>query len=173
MYLDGVLPSHRQRHQRRHWQRLAPLRTVDPGLTCKMDSDGVVLRATRIDTVASMSTADEPKTAGAIVGQRVRARRNELGISRNLLHTRSGIDVSHLARIENGTSNPTVTSLVQLAVALEIDVTELVAGLGAENLPVGSQAFSEADFRRELEARAGGGRAVVDAGETIKKREAR
>ena len=41
---------------------------------------------------------------------------------------------------------------------MELDDADLVSGLGAENLPTGSQASSEADYRRKLEVRAAAAR---------------
>lgn len=60
------------------------------------------------------------------------------------------MDVSHLARIENGTGNPTLFVLIQLATALDVSLTSLVQGLKAEDLPENIKPYSEADFRREL-----------------------
>lgn len=60
------------------------------------------------------------------------------------------MDVSHLARIENGTGNPTLFVLIQLATALGVSLPSLIQGLSAEDLPENIKPYSEADFRREL-----------------------
>lgn len=44
------------------------------------------------------------------------------------------MDLTNYQRIERGKGNPTLSTLLQIAVALEIDVGELVAGLTADDL---------------------------------------
>jgi transcriptional regulator with XRE-family HTH domain len=91
--------------------------------------------------------------ASEIVGIRVRELRDKNMISRNKLAERADMDVSHLARIENGTGNPTLFVLIQLATALDISLTTLIKGLTAADLPQDIKPYSEADFRRELRRR--------------------
>jgi len=96
----------------------------------------------------------EPRSrASAHVGQLVRSLRDRQTISRKTLAERADLDVSHLARIENGQGNPTLYVLIQLATALDVRPEEFVAGLGAEDLPADLTPYSEADFRRELRRR--------------------
>ena len=96
----------------------------------------------------------EPRSrASAHVGQLVRALRDQQTISRKTLAERADLDVSHLARIENGQGNPTLYVLIQLATALDIRPEEFVKGLGAADLPANLKPYSEADFRRELRRR--------------------
>jgi len=84
------------------------------------------------------------------VGLRVRDLRDKQSISRAKLAERADMDVSHLARIENGTGNPTLFVLIQLATALDVSLTTLIRGLSADDLPGDIKPYSEADFRREL-----------------------
>lgn len=60
------------------------------------------------------------------------------------------MDLTNYQRIERGRGNPTISTLVQIAVALEMDVGELVAGLGADDLQNGRYpyGYSEIPNRR-------------------------
>jgi transcriptional regulator with XRE-family HTH domain len=87
------------------------------------------------------------------VGQLVRSLRDRQTISRKTLAERADLDVSHLARIENGQGNPTLYVMIQLATALDISPEEFVKGLGPGDLPPDLKPYSEADFRRELRRR--------------------
>lgn len=97
--------------------------------------------------------AEARSRASAHVGRLVRSLRDEQTISRKTLAERADLDVSHLARIENGQGNPTLYVLIQLATALDVKAEEFVAGLGADDLPPDLTPYSEADFRRELRRR--------------------
>lgn len=47
------------------------------------------------------------------------------------------MDLTNYQRIERGRGNPTISTLLQIAVALEVDVGELVTGLGVDDLQNG------------------------------------
>lgn len=109
------------------------------------------LRVHRVDA-GGMS---EPRSqASAHVGMLVRSLRDKQTVSRKALAERADLDVSHLARIENGQGNPTLYVLIQLATALDVAPEVFVRGLTAEDLPANIAPYSEADFRRELRRRA-------------------
>jgi transcriptional regulator with XRE-family HTH domain len=61
-----------------------------------------------------------------IVGLQVRRLRCEAGITQQLLADQCGIFRTYLSRIENGTANPTITVLASLAVALSVEIQELI-----------------------------------------------
>lgn len=61
-----------------------------------------------------------------ILGARVRARRKELGLSQGALYEKTGISKAYLSAVENGTANPTLDIMVQLSVALETEIAELL-----------------------------------------------
>ena len=69
------------------------------------------------------------------LGRRVRDLRHRSGKPRKWIAESADIDITHLARIEAGTGNPTMFKLIQLAVALEVDPGELIAGFGADDVP--------------------------------------
>lgn len=63
------------------------------------------------------------------LGNRVRARRKELGWSQETLAFISGIDRSYVGGVERGERNVTFTVLCRLAVALKCDVAALTTNL--------------------------------------------
>ena len=64
-----------------------------------------------------------------ILGQRIRARRRELGMSQEGLAHESGLDRSYVGRVERGEHNLTFVSLVKLARAMKCDVATLTVGI--------------------------------------------
>lgn len=51
--------------------------------------------------------------------------RNEKGMTVRELSEKSGISIGHISFIENGERDPTISVLVKLATALEVDCREL------------------------------------------------
>lgn len=66
--------------------------------------------------------------------ERVRARRENLGLSQFQLADRAGIAPAVLSRVLSGTRQPTMDHLVRIAGGLETSVTELVAGTAVESV---------------------------------------
>jgi transcriptional regulator with XRE-family HTH domain len=64
-----------------------------------------------------------------ILGQRIRARRVQLGMSQEGLAHEAGLDRSYVGRIERGQHNLTFVSLVRLARAMGCDVAALTVRL--------------------------------------------
>jgi transcriptional regulator with XRE-family HTH domain len=64
-----------------------------------------------------------------ILGQRIRARRRELGLSQEGLAHEAGLDRSYVGRIERGEHNLTFVSLMKLCRAMRCDVAALTGGL--------------------------------------------
>jgi len=62
-----------------------------------------------------------------VIGQVVRARRHQLGISQETLAERSRLDRTYISSIERGKRNPTLQALVLLAVGLQLPRGELLA----------------------------------------------
>lgn len=75
-----------------------------------------------------MARAKQPPVPVSI-GLRVRARRQELGLSQEQLAERSGLHRTYVGSIERGERNVASVNLVRLAEALEIDAGELLRGL--------------------------------------------
>ena len=66
-----------------------------------------------------------------ILGQRIRQRRKDLGLSQEGLAHEAGLDRSYVGRIERGEHNLTFIALVKLARAMKCDVAALTSGLPA------------------------------------------
>lgn len=63
------------------------------------------------------------------LGDRVRDRRLELGLSQEQLGERAGLHRNYISGIEQGRRNVAVLNIVKLAVALKRDPGELLDGL--------------------------------------------
>ncbi|MFC6021860.1 helix-turn-helix domain-containing protein [Plantactinospora solaniradicis] len=62
-------------------------------------------------------------------GERVRARRHELGLSQEQLADKAGLHWTFVGQVERGRRNISLHNLLKLATGLEIDPAELVRGL--------------------------------------------
>lgn len=79
-----------------------------------------------------MAADDTPKPrppALVELGKRVRARRDELGISQERLAHRTGLHWTFIGQVERGRRNPSTLNLLKLAYGLEIDAGQLVTTL--------------------------------------------
>lgn len=61
--------------------------------------------------------------------RRVRARREELGVSQMALADAAGLHFTYLSSVERGKRNVTLTSILRIAAALDVDASELVTGM--------------------------------------------
>lgn len=66
-----------------------------------------------------------------ILGQRIRARRRQLGMTQEGLAHEAGVDRSYVGRVERGENNLTILALVRLCRALRCDVAALTEGIPA------------------------------------------
>ena len=81
-----------------------------------------------------MGGVDKGRTERQVAfGDRIRARRQELGMTQESLALASGIARSYIGSLEGGQRNPSLDNIARLAQALEIDAADLVRGL--QNLP--------------------------------------
>ena len=62
-------------------------------------------------------------------GDRVRSYRDDLGLSQEALAYKASINRTYIASLEAGRRNPSLDLMARLAVALEVDLADLVAGL--------------------------------------------
>lgn len=67
--------------------------------------------------------------ATEVFGQRVRARRQELGKSQERLADDAGVHWTFVGQVERGRRNLSLHNILKLATGLEIDPGELVRGL--------------------------------------------
>lgn len=75
---------------------------------------------------------DLEKRAYRELGARLRAARLATGLSQEAVARATGIPYRRYQRLESGTINTTIKTLVRVAGALEVDVWELVSGRSAE-----------------------------------------
>jgi transcriptional regulator with XRE-family HTH domain len=69
-------------------------------------------------------TSDKEQTqAEVLVGRKLRQLRNQKSLSLRALAERSGLNFNTLSLVENGKSSPSVGTLQQLAVALEVPIS--------------------------------------------------
>ena len=64
-----------------------------------------------------------------ILGQRIRAKRRELGLSQEGLAHEAGLDRSYVGRIERGEHNLTFIALIKLCRAMRCDVAAMTINL--------------------------------------------
>jgi transcriptional regulator with XRE-family HTH domain len=64
-----------------------------------------------------------------ILGQRIRERRQDMGLSQEGLAHAAGLDRSYVGRIERGEHNLTFTALIKLCRAMQCDAAALTHGL--------------------------------------------
>ncbi|HEY2283578.1 MAG TPA: helix-turn-helix transcriptional regulator [Solirubrobacteraceae bacterium] len=63
--------------------------------------------------------------AHAAFGQRIRAIRNRRGVSQEGLALQCGLDRTYISGIERGTRNPSLTNILKIATALDVDPSGL------------------------------------------------
>lgn len=84
---------------------------------------------------SSVRLVDPQSSAAAKVGERIAKLRRRARLSRPTLADCADLDVRHLQRIERGHGNPTLLSLMQIAVALEVPLWQLVEDVVPEDMP--------------------------------------
>ncbi|MFZ3082655.1 helix-turn-helix domain-containing protein [Rhodoferax ferrireducens] len=72
-----------------------------------------------------MNDQSEPSSSEALLGQRIRAQRSQLGWTLEQTSQATGLARSTLSKIENGLMSPTYDALIKLAAGLQIDISEL------------------------------------------------
>ncbi|WP_049855395.1 helix-turn-helix domain-containing protein [Dickeya fangzhongdai] len=74
-----------------------------------------------------VSGKNDPAHTLPLLGQTIRQRRELLGLSQENLASATGIDRSHMGRIERGERNVTLLNLLRIADALEWSLEQLFA----------------------------------------------
>ncbi|MCB2188807.1 MAG: helix-turn-helix domain-containing protein [Deltaproteobacteria bacterium] len=74
------------------------------------------------------------------LGHNIRALRDSLGLTQELLAEGADISLKHLGEIERGRGNPTLVTLTALAKALHVTLAELMS-LGDERQPLDTSAI--------------------------------
>ena len=76
----------------------------------------------------SIKTDEEGKLAK--LGSAIRAARKECGLSQEALADASGVDRSHMGKIERGERNVSVLNVARVADALGVTIASLMASAG-------------------------------------------
>lgn len=87
--------------------------------------------------------------AAGIVGERLREIRTGLGLSQEEVAHLADIHPTNYGKIERGRANPSLTTVVRIATALDRDAGELITGLTIEDLPGRHRRYTARDFLRE------------------------
>ncbi|MGW4487803.1 helix-turn-helix domain-containing protein [Amycolatopsis sp. NPDC004368] len=77
--------------------------------------------------------AEHPEAAN--LGSKLRARRQEVGVTLRQFARDLGYSAAFVSQIENGKSQPSVATLYAMCTALNVSIDELFAGAGAEAVP--------------------------------------
>ena len=77
--------------------------------------------------------------AAAHVGQRMAARRLQIGSTQDQVAAQSGIDSSNIRAYENGRAMPSLHSLIRIAEALDVDPGVLIAGMTSDLFAINVQ----------------------------------
>ena len=72
---------------------------------------------------------ENKEAALSALGQLVRQKRQQAGISQEELASRSGLDRTYISGVERGVRNPSLTALLKIARGLKISVANLLDGL--------------------------------------------
>jgi transcriptional regulator with XRE-family HTH domain len=75
--------------------------------------------------------AEPVSDATRVLGERVRERRQALGLSQEALADQAGVHWTFLGQVERGQRNLSLHNLLKLAAGLGVDPGELVRGLRA------------------------------------------
>lgn len=67
-----------------------------------------------------------------VFGERVRERRQKQSVTQEQLGDRAGLHRTFVGHVEQGATNVTLRSILQLADALDVDPADLVAGLAPD-----------------------------------------
>jgi transcriptional regulator with XRE-family HTH domain len=78
---------------------------------------------------------DDRDTQLHVLGDTIRQYRQQRGLSQRALAPLAGLDPSYIGQIEQGRRNVTVLALVQIAQALQVPVSHLLAPLDTLSRP--------------------------------------
>ncbi len=89
--------------------------------------------------------------AARLLGERLRRRREQLGLPQDDAARLSRVNPSHYGKVERGEVNTTLKTLLQIAIMLELELESLVRGLDDTALfPAPKEvAYSALDFMRD------------------------
>ena len=83
--------------------------------------------------------------AQAAFGRAIREIRTQRGISQEALAHACGLDRTYLSSVERGARNPTLSSILRIAAALEVDAAEIHTRADAKLLACGAARGGEGE----------------------------
>lgn len=97
--------------------------------------------------------AEPVSEASRLFGDRLKALRLTLACSQEEIANLASMNVSNYGKIERGLGNPELHTIIRLAAVLGVDVSELVRGISANDLPEKRRVFTARDFVKERSLR--------------------
>ena len=80
--------------------------------------------------ISAKSVQNDTDSYLVLLGKAVRARRKELGMSQEALADASGVERSHMGKIERGERNVTVLNIIRVCEALGSKPSEIFVSAG-------------------------------------------
>lgn len=80
--------------------------------------------------ISAKSVQNDTNDYLAQIGKAIRARRKELGLSQEALADASGVERSHMGKIERGERNVTILNIARICRALSCKPSEVLAEAG-------------------------------------------
>ena len=112
------------------------LHQLRPSFSCSSYITNLVQSICRFNTVKQKCVKGDYKMDCKAVGERIKARKHELGITANDLQERSGVPLDTINNIVYGrTSDPRTESLAKIAQALDISLDYIVFGKDQDPQP--------------------------------------
>jgi len=96
---------------------------------------------------------DPVAPAAALLGERIRRARLELGLSQEAIAGLAAMHVTNFGKIERGLANPSLLTIVRIATALGTDVAFLTQDIRREHLPPEQRVPSAQEYLRERRRR--------------------
>ncbi|MFF1634029.1 helix-turn-helix domain-containing protein [Leifsonia sp. NPDC058248] len=97
--------------------------------------------------------AEPHSHAARILGERLRNARVTLGLSQESVADLAQMHVTNLGKIERGSANPSLHTIVRVASVLGVDPGVLMQGIEAAHLPANLRVFTAAEYLRERRRR--------------------
>ena len=92
---------------------------------------------------------DPHSDASRVLGERIRAIRQQLGLSQEDVAELAEMHVTNVGKMERGQANPSLSTLISVAGALNVDPAALVKELTPEMIPGRTHKFTAADLIKE------------------------
>lgn len=80
--------------------------------------------------ISAKSVQNDTNDYLALIGKAIRARRKELGLSQEALADASGVERSHMGKIERGERNVTILNIARICLALNCKPSEMLSEAG-------------------------------------------